>query len=226
MGVTRWRGSGGVEGWIFLALSPFHRSHVNSDYYFYCVCTQRFAENFSQAKIVLSGEKACSPDKSLSMVFPNVDYKKAFQFVNSGSYVGLAKHVKMMLEDVSADIAKHHSFTNASPLALDDQRWFTRYYLRNPAVAQLDVEGHLFHTLHDIKPSELSIRFKADNSVDGFDSNVTGISPCLIHGNGNGLTTFHILTDRLIAAGWPPNVSESERHSGATTSAIPFNAKK
>ena len=74
MGVTRWRGSGGVEGWIFLALSPFHRSHVNSDYYFYCVCTQRFAENFSQAKIVLSGEKACSPDKSLSMVFPNVDF--------------------------------------------------------------------------------------------------------------------------------------------------------
>ncbi len=179
-----------------------------------------FADSFTAAKVVLGGEKACSPDKSLTPVFPDLDYNKPFQFLNSGSYIGLVKNVKMMLEDVSSDIAEHHAFTGASPMALDDQRWFTRYYLRNPGVAQMDVEGVMFHTLHDIEPEELSIKKDEAGVVTGLNSNVTGVSPCLIHGNGGGLTTFHVLVNELIDAGWPATVTEEEKLGAATTSVL------
>jgi len=179
---------------------------------------QRFAENFSGAKVVLSGEKASSPDRSSSLVFPDLDYNRPYQFLNSGSYIGLVKHVKLMLEDVSADIAEHHSFTGASPLALDDQRWFTRYYLRNPAVSTMDLMGVMFHTLHDIDSNLLNIVQGEGGEVLGLDSNVTHLSPCLIHGNGNGITSFHQLADRLMVKGWPPGVDSLL--GGGTTSPI------
>jgi len=181
---------------------------------------ERFADNFTGAKVVLSGEKACSPDKSSKFVFPGLDYGKPFQFLNSGSYVGLVKHVRFMLEDVTADIAEHHSYTGASPLALDDQRWFTRYYLRNPGVAAMDVDGVLFHTLHDIDPEELTVNKNDRGEVQGFTSAVTHTSPCLIHGNGNGLDTFHVLVDRIVGEGFPPGVTEAEKLGGATTSGL------
>jgi len=151
-------------------------------------------------------------------VFPNVDYNKPYQFLNSGSYIGLVRHVKLMLEDVSADISAHHSFTGASPLALDDQRWFTRYYLRNPAVSTMDLMGEMFHTLHDVDSDDLRVVQGDEGEVVGLDSKVTNTSACLIHGNGNGITSFHKLADRLMEKGWPPGVDM--RMGGGTTSAI------
>jgi hypothetical protein len=180
----------------------------------------RFADSFTGSKVVLSGEKECSPDKSSRVAFPYLDYDKPFQFLNSGSYIGLVKHIKLMLADVSEDIRAHHAFTGASPLALDDQRWFTRYYLRNPGVAGMDVDGVMFHTLHDIGPDEFTVKKDSNGVVLGMDSNVTHGSPCLLHGNANGLSTLHVLVDRLIDEGFPKGVSKEMKLAGGTTSAI------
>ena len=51
---------------------------------------KRYAENF-MGRIVIGAELACSPDKSLDLVYPGVDFDKPFQYVNSGSYIGLVK---------------------------------------------------------------------------------------------------------------------------------------
>ena len=176
----------------------------------------RYADNF-KGRIVIGAELACSPDKSLDLVYPGVDKTKPFQYVNSGSYIGLVKDVKMMLEDVSADIAKHHAFSGASPLALDDQRWFTRYYIRNPGVIERDEMGILFHTLHDIDPKEFT---NIEGEPGRLYSNWTKSTPCLIHGNGNGLSTFHDLVRKVGEVGWPPGADKTSIAMGATSSPL------
>jgi len=129
----------------------------------------------------------------------------------------------MMLADVSADIHKHHAFSGASPLALDDQRWFTRYYIRNPGVIERDEMGILFHTLHDIEAEEL---VNVKNEPGRLYSNVTKTIPCLIHGNGNGLSTFHDLVRQVGKVGWPPGADVESIAMGASTSPLEVKTRK
>jgi len=131
--------------------------------------------------------------------------------------------IKMMLADVSADIHKHHAFSGASPLALDDQRWFTRYYIRNPGVIERDEMGILFHTLHDIEAEEL---VNVKNEPGRLYSNVTKTIPCLIHGNGNGLSTFHDLVRQVGKVGWPPGADVESIAMGAPTSPLEVKTRK
>ena len=139
-------------------------------------------QSWNGASIVFSAEKTCAPDKGLELLYPSTEPEvdKPFTFVNSGSYIGRVDAVRRMLAEVQADIAEHHTINGADPFRLDDQRWFSRFYVRNHAmpVASLSVEGNsqnnksngnipvvsldragaIFHTLHDVPLQAFQMR--------------------------------------------------------------------
>jgi len=161
---------------------------------------ERF-ESFKRP-IVIGAELGCAPDESMQVLYPKPKRGQPFYFVNSGTYIGYANDVRDMLVEISADIADHHSFTGASKHRLDDQRWFTRHYIRNQQSIAMDVDGIMFHTLHDVEPAQIELVSGRSGVVR---SSITDTQPCAIHGNGNGITTFHDISRRLVQAGWPPN---------------------
>lgn len=109
-----------------------------------------------------------------------------------------------MLAEIRQDIADHHTFAGLSPHRLDDQRWFTRHYLRHPNTVALDVNGVIFHTLHDVSPERIVVH---PTETGILYSTITKTNPCVIHGNGNGIDSFHDVSRRLVAKGWPPNAT-------------------
>lgn len=86
---------------------------------------QAWRENFNTHKIVIGAEKQCA-HKSLELVYFKKEGEEAFKCVNSGTYMGTARNVKMMLEDITIDIKDKYAFNGASEMELDDQRWFMR----------------------------------------------------------------------------------------------------
>lgn len=207
---------------------------------------QRFETVFRHAPIVMSGETGCAPDPAARLLYPyasKADSRPPLPYVNSGGYLGFVGAVRAMLLEVTADIERHHSLHGASATQLDDQRWVTRYVLRHQhqqqqgAMVAVDGQGSIFHTLHHVDPELLSI------SGFGLRVNVTsaftnGSTPCLLHGNGDGLAAFHTLSTRLQRQGWPPHAF-LEAHAnnkqqqkmktnsrGGTTSALPVKQQQ
>jgi hypothetical protein len=73
----------------------------------------------------------------------------------------------------------------------------------------LDVEGKIFHTLHGVKPEELT----ADEATAGvFWSNVTKTAPCILHGNGMGKAALRKVVDRLEADNWLSFTNRSRKY--------------
>lgn len=163
---------------------------------------ERF-ESFKRP-IVIGAELGCAPDEGMKVLYPKPKRGQNFFYVNSGTYIGYANDIRDMLAEISADIADHHSFTGASKHRLDDQRWFTRHYIRNQNSVAMDVDGVMFHTLHDVEPTQIQVVPERTGVVL---SSITETQPCAIHGNGNGITTFHDISRRLVEANWPPNSS-------------------
>lgn len=130
----------------------------------------------------------------------------------AGTYMGSAQSIREMLAEVVLDIAEHHSFTGASKHRIDDQRWFSRHYLRNKDKVLLDTGGKMFHTLHDVSPELLVVDEKHRGAIW---SKYSQTRPCVLHGNGNGIDSFHDVSKRLVEAGWPP-----EANADATTSGL------
>ena len=174
------------------------------------------------ARVVFSAEYTCAPDKGLSLLYANVTSTRAtpFTYVNSGSYIGYVADVRTMLQEVQDDILTHHTFHGADRFRLDDQRWFNRFFVRHqtswwantskdgtdPVIRSvaLDRQGLLFHTLHDVP---LDAFKSTSGAVGSLFSTVVRAQPCLIHGNGNGITTFRHLAAKLIDLGWPSTES-------------------
>ncbi len=124
--------------------------------------------------------------------------------------MGSAENIRVMLAEVILDISEHHTFTGAPRHRIDDQRWFTRYYLRNNEIVTLDTDGIMFHTLHDIESERLIVM---KDRIGTIWSNYSNTSPCVLHGNGNGIETFHDVSRRLVVAGWPPNAKSDTTSS-------------
>jgi hypothetical protein len=149
-------------------------------------------ESEAPGRIVFNAELNCAPDPSLMLVYPAPDLKKPFPFLNSGIYLGRVQDVKKMIIDVRADITHHHISFGADPYRFDDQRWFHRFSLASPDRVHVDMTASFFHTLHNI-------------NVENFDlgpektlvSKMSGTAPMALHGNGNGMGTFHDLTRAL-----------------------------
>ncbi|CAM9228621.1 unnamed protein product [Phaeothamnion confervicola] len=155
------------------------------------------------ADLVFGAELACSPDDSLRLLYPP-HLVAAKAFLNSGTYVGRASDVRRMLDEIAEDLRRHHAAFGGDVLGVDDQRWFTRFFLRhaNTSHVVLDTARALFLPLHSVPPSDLVI-VPGDPAL--FRYGPTGGSPCVLHGNGNGRDVVFEKTEELMkVAGWPP----------------------
>ncbi|KAH8296127.1 hypothetical protein KR054_002177, partial [Drosophila jambulina] len=132
---------------------------------------EKFKE--SGAKLLVSAEKFCWPDKSLANDYPEVE-GKASRFLNSGAFIGYAPQVYGLLEDPIEDTA-------------DDQLYFTKVFLDETKRAKLgmklDTQSRLFQNLHGAKND---VKLKVDlDSNQGILQNVDFMTtPAIIHGNG------------------------------------------
>lgn len=147
-------------------------------------------------RVIFGAETNPAPDAAVSLIAPPAATR--FRFLNSGTYIGRVSAVRSMLRSIVADIDRNHGTLDR--YRLDDQRWFNRFWLAHPDRVLLDSQCHYFQTLHDV-----------DVEAVYFDEESTLVSaavappstPCAIHGNGNGIATFHNLTAQLAARGWP-----------------------
>lgn len=153
------------------------------------------------APLVFGAELGCAPDMGSMVMYDKPRRGQPFRFLNSGTYMGSAQSIREMLAEIALDISEHHSIFGASKHRLDDQRWFSRHYLRNKGKLTLDTGGVMFHTLHDVAPELLVLDEKQAGAIW---SKYSKTSPSVIHGNGNGIGTFHDVSKRLVEAGWPP----------------------
>jgi hypothetical protein len=75
----------------------------------------------------------------------------------------------------------------------------------------VDDMGYIFHTLHHVNLTDIRL---VKNEPGLIYSRFTGNSPCcVVHGNGDGLETFHELSRRLRKHGWPPAGMEASTNS-------------
>ena len=76
-------------------------------------------------------------------------------YLNSGTILGSAGHLWCVLDQVLGDLNASHAHL---PLGdVNDQRWFTRFWLRSPACAALDTRASLFQTLHGLSPDDFTV---------------------------------------------------------------------
>ena len=94
-----------------------------------------------------------------------------FQFLNSGSFVGRAKNLRDMLEEIS----------EYKSLFVSDQRAFVRYFLSHRGEGLvLDKDGSLFFTLHGVCTDSVI-------GQGGSFSNGNSSGVAVVHGNAGGL---------------------------------------
>ena len=148
--------------------------------------------------VLFGAELNAAPDAALRLVYPMT--ATPFRFLNSGTYLGRVRDVEAMLRAVQADLDAHHIAFGADPLRFDDQRWFNRFLLTHSSAA-LDSRSRFFLTLHDVDTEDLDVGSDAI-----IRSHITGTTPFLIHGNGNGIDAFHNLSaDLATCCNWPLN---------------------
>ena len=161
---------------------------------------ERFAvlEQEKKGAVVFNSEVNCAPDPALRLLYGRPADGAPFRFLNSGIYLGRARDVRAMLATVSADVRTHHASLGADPYRFDDQRWFNRFAIAFPERVHLDARASFFHTLQDMDAADFDI-------VDGdLTSQISGAAPMAVHGNGNGITAFHALSQRMsVELGWP-----------------------
>jgi len=166
---------------------------------------RRIAQDFAEfekqgrGRILFGAEVNCAPDAGARLVYPPSPTR--FRFLNSGTYIGRVRDVRRMLTAVRDDVDRHHVAHGADAWRFDDQRWFSRFFLSHPRNATLDVGAGIFQTLHDLQTVDFEIEGQ-DDSVALY-SPETRARPSLIHGNGNGIWTFHALSALLAKRGWP-----------------------
>jgi len=137
--------------------------------------------------------------------------------LNSGLFVGSAGAVLTMLDEVTRDVAAHHS-SIAGNGDVDDQRFFWRFYLRHRhtvgkafsgadssvgetiagkngfAAVALDTTGTLFHSFHGVNSDALVVSDTAKGEIFSALSNTT---PAFVHGNAGGRTALARATRAL-----------------------------
>ncbi|CAN0284614.1 unnamed protein product, partial [Phaeothamnion confervicola] len=154
------------------------------------------------ADLVFGAELECSPDDSMRLLYPP-HLAAASVFLNSGTYIGRASDVRWMLDEVAEDLRRNHEAFGGDVLAVDDQRWFTRFFLRhaNTSHVVLDTSRALFLPMFAVPPLDIIV-VPGDPAFLRYGP--TGDSPCVLHGNGGSQARLKSLTEELGAAGWPP----------------------
>ncbi|CAM9228547.1 unnamed protein product [Phaeothamnion confervicola] len=154
------------------------------------------------ADIVFGAEVRCGPDDGLRLLYPP-HLAAGRAFLNAGTFAGRASDVRRMLEEIAEDLQRHHKAFGGDVLAVDDQRWFTRFFLRHAASghAAVDAGRVLFLALNDLPRPDV-VAPPGDSALLRYTP--TDGSTCVLHGNGNGKGWLDVLTRDFGRAGWPP----------------------
>ena len=175
------------------------------------------------ATIVFGAERDPAPDAVVSLLqYPDSfegtssDTHDPLPYLNAGCYIGEVWAIEAMLREVLLDLENNHLYGSAgsqeSELALadiDDQRWFTRFFLRHgmdnhrtgEITAALDSNGLIFHSPHGLPGGVLSISNARSGVVR---SRATGgTSPCFLHGNAGGREELRrVITELTRPGAW------------------------
>lgn len=134
-------------------------------------------------------------------------------FLNSGTYIGPVHAIKQMLHAIEKDIQKHFAFPTGGEIsAVNDQRWFWRYWLMNQESMIIDSKSKLFHTLHGTKPDDYHLVSSATGTIW---SNITNTMPSLVHGNGEGKDALNAIVAMLYSQDWLVHVTQTEQYHGS-----------
>jgi hypothetical protein len=179
-------------------------------------------ESFN-ASIVFGAEIQAAPDPAIELVqYPRTKNDRgSLPFLNAGCFIGKASAVELMLEDILIDLETNHiggsvneKFSDQVLADVDDQRWFTRYFLRHRHIPEcsggycghsseisvaLDTKGLLFHSLHGVPKGSLTVSDAPRGIVTS--QHTQGTSPCFIHGNAGGRDELARITNELNAPG-------------------------
>ena len=132
------------------------------------------------APFVISAETNCFPFAHFASFYPPSPTK--FKYLNAGSYIGYAGHIKRIYEDLSP-----------IPYDIDDQGLLSVYFLKHPEKFKLDYHCDLFLTLFQVAKRELVL----DRQKKIVKLLTTKTKPCLIHGNGPAKVLYQQIYDRL-----------------------------
>ena len=164
-----------------------------------------------RAGIVFNGEQECTPDPALEdSTWPRHLLSHPLPFLNSGAFIGNVISIRRMLQEVVLDVQDNFGGHMEST---DDQRLFTRWWLKNPGLASVDSNGLIFISLHE-KDEAIADSSLALAVLEGQPGVVwsarTGTAPLLIHGNGNGCLRFmRIVRDLESRHRWPSTNGDS-----------------
>lgn len=155
--------------------------------------------------ILFAAERSLWPDAAAESLYPpkkRSSKQHELRFLNSGTVVGRAWALRLMLRTVTAMGA-------LSLCGPDDQRSFHRFALEHPQLVGLDTEAHVFQTLHflttpvRIQPDsgQVVVLDEADGlAADGVSAEWRRL-PCAVHGNGgDGKPAFARLVQGWLAA--------------------------
>ena len=173
----------------------------------YDVIATAAAANFSRCfcshnvDVLFAGEVTPSPDPAVALM---QDSSSPLPYLNSGLFAGEAWAIAAMLHEISEDLALNHEpFVDDGLAQVDDQRWFTRFFLRHhqkhtgQLTAAVDGFGHCFHCLHAVHEGALRVVAPSDGRVV---SDLTGTEPAFLHGNAGGRGALARTTSSL--ASW------------------------
>ena len=173
--------------------------------------------------IVFNGETECTPDPSIRSEWPT---SGPLPYLNSGVFMGSAAFVRRLVKESLEDIRDNFFLTSKSSMAqADDQRFYSRWFLRNQGTAAVDTNGFLFQTLHDHAAHSFVVSRELGQGT--VFSRSTGSAPLVLHGNGNGCGTLLSIVEQLGAVSdWPPAGFNSPAVSASEKEACtwPFNS--
>lgn len=122
-------------------------------------------------------------------------------YLNSGTFIGRALDLRLMLERIVADAKPHYNDIGKQLVDAADQRLLTRYWMSHPDHLKVDHFGELFQTLHDIPKKHFRVARSSSSSPGQMRlwSSATGVEvlTCVLHGNGNGFPAFSDLVTEV-----------------------------
>lgn len=126
---------------------------------------EHIKNNFDLNKITFNAEKNCYPDLNLKPLYPEVNSE--WKYLNGGIYVGKAKNILFMLENLLNKIKGY-----------DEQAVFSMSYINKEFNIDIDYNCKVFQTLYMLNNEDLTIK------EGKIFNNKTKTFPLLIHGNG------------------------------------------
>uniref|UniRef100_A0A8D8WHN7 procollagen-lysine 5-dioxygenase n=1 Tax=Cacopsylla melanoneura TaxID=428564 RepID=A0A8D8WHN7_9HEMI len=155
--------------------------------------TNEILERFNSfdAKIVFGAEKFCWPDTSLYNKYPEVG--SGYRFLNSGGFIGYAKHIKSFIGK--------KSIKNED----DDQLFYALLFLdealRNEFKVVLDTLAQLFQNLNG---NVDEVKLNLDSEFVHLTNTKFNTHPIIIHGNGRSKLDLNSFGNYLAKAWTKP----------------------